>query len=344
MEIILDKDFATNYFSAEQTDTHIWKNFKKFFLKKVRYFKLVTNYSSFEEMRKDEFGLYFLELFADKLTTVEYNQISSTPKWIENHIREKGGFRIYLVEFDVKNCAHFRSNFGYEFISTKNLEVIWKKYLTKEIEKSVDAPPDPNDETLFNSWRDLKTVSLSPTNSIIIVDKYILCDKQTQRIQDNLIPALANIIPENYHGQLDIIILSEEIVSNQKTRSTEEKAKEVYDQIRGSLSNLKSINFKLKILIHSKAFYPNDFMSLHDRLIYTNYYTIESGQGFNLFNGKQRLCANSKVQIHFNFQPFYMKVLPRHIESLKKYIDKLKRVEVHNMFKYYPDTECKLLN
>jgi len=55
--------------------------------------------------------------------------------------------------------------------------------------------------------------------------------------------------------------------------------------------------------------------------------------------------ANSKVEVHFYFQSYWMRVLPRHMEALKKYIQKVIQVEVRKeQFKYYPDVECKLLN
>lgn len=344
MEIFLDKDFVAGYWTTALKDDPVWRDFEKGFLKQIRNFKLITNYTSQLEMMDDEKGLHFLELFADKVSEIEYNDYLMKDVWIENHIKKKGGYRIFLVELDVIDCAHFRSIFGYEFISTKNLGVVWKKYLTKEIKKSVDVQPDPKDQELFNGWQDLSFVGQCPTNSIVIIDKYILCNKYNQRLKDNLIPLLEILIPEKYMGRIDLLIMSEEFLSEQRDRPTDEKVKDIYNHILTSIYKFKSIEFKINILVHNKAFYPFNNMIIHDRIIYTNYYTIESGPGFNLFEGKKRLCVNSTVDIHFNFQPFYMKVLPRHIESLKKYIDKLKRVEVHNMFKYYPDTECKLLN
>jgi len=346
MEIYLDKDFVRNFWTFRPNDQNVWDDFEKEFLKKISNFKLITNYQSIEEMATNEKDSIFLELFADKMNQrIEFVGEKTKEEWIEESISNSGGFKIFLVELEDMAFDFFSSTAGYEFISTKNLEVVWKKYITKEVKKSIDIPPNSKDSDLFNEWRDLEMVKNSPTNSIIVVDKYILCDKSNQKIEDNLIPILDMIIPSKYFGRLDVLIIAEEIKSIERNRLTEVKVKEILDRFKKYFSKYQSIDLRFKILIHDKSFYPKDSMNFHDRFIYTNYYTLESGAGFNLFEGKKRICANSKVEIHFNFQSYYMRILPRHMEGLEKYIEKVKRMEVmKDRFKFYPDVECKLLN
>lgn len=344
MEIYFDKDFMQNFFLAKRNKENYWADFEKEFLNKIRNYTLITNFQSQEEMEQSEYGAIFLDLLADKVKRVIFINESEKDKWIMQSIADSGGYKFFLLELDDSKTSSYAQSLGYEFISTLNFEKVWSKYMDKEIRKSIDSLPNSKDPDIFDGWSDLKIVKQSPTNTIIIVDKYILSDKSNQKITDNLIPALESIIPNNYRGKLDIMIISEEIKSNEKNRSENEKAKEIVKKLSKHFSNDNQTDIWVKILIHNKSFYPIENMKFHDRFIYTNNYTIECGEGFNLFEGKKRICSASKVEIHFNYQPFFMGVLPRHMAALRKYIAKVKRTEVRpDQFKFYPDTECKLL-
>lgn len=343
MEIYLDKDFARNFWASQLSNTSIWKDFKDNFLNQVRYFNLITNYASEDEMLKSENGRLFYKIFSAKVRGIKYTGEINKNKWVNDANYSSGGYKFYLIEFTDSDLISI-SNKGYEIISTTTLEDRWSNYLIKKIDKAIDIPANQSNPDLFNSWKDLKIVSKCPTNSIIIIDNYILCDTKGQRIEDNLIPALDNLVPQKHEGTLDVLIVSEKIQSNVKSIDISTKAKEIHDQLIKYFEKYPSIEFKFKILIHDKTFHPEDGMEIHDRIIFTNYYTLTCGVGFNLFNGRKRKCVNSEVQIRFNFQPYEMQKYPRHLISLKKYIAKVLRTEVvPGRFKFYPDVDCKLL-
>lgn len=340
MKVYIDKCFVHRFWSI-RNEKEILNSFYNSFLKKLNGCTIVTNFLSFDEIRENDNS----ELFFDIL--FEYSlDINFSPDLFDtsNIIKEtsKGGFKIFFVELANVIIEELEKKTGYVFISTENIEKEWlfiNNY--KNVEKLLCLPAG-NDSDSFNGWEDLKFISKIPSSSIIILDKYILSNNSNNRISDNLIPLIEQILPERYEGVVNVMIISEDILS--KTTNLKKAAKDILNILD---LHFNKLNPKLKFTIvhHNKAFYPSESVEMHDRYVYTNYFTIDCQRGFSLFKKGKRIIANSSVEIYFNFQHPKTKMLKTHIQGVKDYISKMKRLETYyEIFKSYPEEfECSLL-
>jgi hypothetical protein len=334
MEIYLDKNFIRKFWDLPQNLKEIITDFKDSFLFHAGKCTIITNYSGFEEVENDDEGFLFFEMLFENDAELSFNADLSKDGVIE--YSQSGGYKIFFVEYDLENLISLRRNIGYAFIGNENFKSAWSLFQEKMIFKTIDAPFDKNDPSLFKDWSDFSHFKKVPVNSIIICDKYILSNKRNAEIKNNLLKILENLIPEDYLGTLDLLIISEKIdeLSGQDELL---KVKKIAGQIHSLLAKYKNIKFKICIAKNQKSFKPRDGMELHDRIIYSNYYTIESTAGFSLYiNNKERITSNSNIRMYFNFQAGYMKMLDRHNQNLLKYLKKLERIEI-NSFKYFPD-------
>ncbi len=346
MEIFIDKNFVRNYWVSNGNKS-IRDDFQNKFLKHSNLCTIITNYSSLAEIQANEDDMVLFELLFEGVPKMVYNaNLSSYEKLLE--LTEKGGYRIFFDEFNSPVHSKLEENSGYRFISSKTFDEKWEQFMRiNDFEKSVSLPPNSNDSDVFNAWPDLRITKEIPTNSILIIDKYILSNKSTNQFTYNLFPLIENLLPSNFHGTLYISILSEEILSNEKNKALDLRAKKVYQMLNSHFSRFKDMKIRFSIIHHNKQFYPEGNPDIHDRIIYTNYYHINSPSGFDLFHKGKRVSRNSQVIIKFNFYRFQMKDLPYNIKCIKSYLQKMKRIEaVSDIFKSYPYEilGCPLLN
>lgn len=142
--------------------------------------------------------------------------------------------------------------------------------------------------------------------------------------------------------EVDILIISS-IREDEIGKSLEETAIEIHRFLNSRLAKYKEMKLNISLVYHHKIFNPSDNPDFHDRNIYTNYYTLNCGAGFSLFQNKKRIQANSEIAINFNFQSRQMRILPRRLKSIVRYIEKLKRTDSMNEFKYYPEIRCSII-
>lgn len=348
MEVYIDKNFVTNYWTID-SDDDIIDSFCNDFLKYSNRYTLITNYTSFDEIElSDEASLFFDELIL--------RQNPAEIVYVDNLLEEdcltscltSGNLKILFLECANERATHLETTFGYQVINTENLKNKWSKFIHfNDIEKTMVLEVDSSDVEVFNGWEDLKFISEFPNNSIVIVDRYILSDKSNGRIKENLIPMLEQIIPATFGGELHVSILSESILPNVGAAEVE-KAKQIHGQLNSHFARYKSLKIKFTILKIDKAFYSKNQPNIHDRHIYTNYFTIKSGIGFDLFSNGKRKLEDSELSIRFNYHPRQMKTLPAKLEGLKTYINNMKKTEKLNAFKIFPidfrKFNCALLN
>lgn len=332
MEVFLDKDFISNFWNISSSDKPIIDDFKDTIFKKAKNFCLKTNFSSFEEIRENEEYSVIMEMLFESIPELEFSDQLQKSDWLDNELNANGGYKLFLIELEQKECEAYTKRTGFEFICTGNLSSCWKKYLNKEIEKSLLNLGNDKDPDVLNNWEDLSFVRQSPTNSIIVVDRYIFRNSNYQKIEENLYPLLEAIIPIDICGSLDILIIAEDI-----------------SQLLFQRINRHFAKFQKKIVIKfSFIKWAYDFMdnqSIHDRFIYTNYYTIYSGPGFNLFNNNVLKESNGLFFIRFSFTEKNMKNYPYHLMQLKNYVMECTREDNSEMLKFYPDNiHCTMLN
>lgn len=147
------------------------------------------------------------------------------------------------------------------------------------------------------------------TNFIIISDHHILCDKDGQKIKNNLIPMLKESLDRNH--SYSVFIFTE------LTKDYEKKRGQINSALNGYLVKIHLFNF----LPEFESF---DF---HDRILYSNYTLTDSGKGFNLNSTKPK---NSLIVSESIFEKLTFKRFNTHLKELEKYIRKLEKLEHGN--------------
>lgn len=345
MTIFLDKEFVRNFWSVSWNKEAVLEHFKTQFLRNTNGATIFTNYSSLEEISKNDEDTFFLEELFEGVPKMEFNtNLLDRDEMIEQS--NKGGFKIFFIEQDDKLNGQLEQELGYEFLSSNTINEKWERHFkNRSIIKTLSLAPDKNDPDIFNGWSDLEFVSESANNSILLIDKYILSDNSTNRLKENLFPLLKSILPKSTETSLYLTIISGEILSTRNNMSVIERAQDVYRQIHSFLAQYRYPKVVLSIINNDKMFYPGE-LDMHDRIIYTNNYYLKSTKGWDLYINGKRKIVNSTIEVHFNFQRFQMKELRGHFTMINEYLRKMKRMEVMDtIFKHYPATiENPLLN
>jgi hypothetical protein len=339
-EIYIDKSFVRNFWRLDLSN-EVVADFRNSFLLKSKNFILITNYHSLDEIKQNEEDLLFFEMLWEGTPEMEFLIETDREKWID-YPGQSRGYKLYFLEISNTKCYDLSKKCGYVILNTNLLINEWSKFAEKYVVKALDVLPRQGDQEVFNSWLDLAFIKNCPSNTIIILDRYILTDRKKQKVSDNLVPLILSIASVEKSKKIDVLIITEQISSLERSIDLNQRAMNIHKRLIKDLAN-KASQFNVSILIYNKAFQPESNPEFHDRIVYTNYYTIKCGVGFNLFDGRRRLIFNSEIEVHFNFQSYYMRALPRHLNSISNYFDKVERTEVLNQFKYYPDVQCALL-
>jgi len=345
MEVYLDKNFVRNYWGVS-VDKSILNAFENNFLKQLKKCTVICNYENLEEIQssEDDSVLFDLILESGHPDIVFLPDLTSDENLIS--CMSNGDTKLFFVEIDEEKITELEKEYGYRIITTNTLEKKWHGFIQfEQVEKSVAEPVEESDDDIFNKWEDLSFIKLFPTNSIVFVDKYILSDKKNSRLKNNLIPLLHNLIPETYTGELSIVILSEMFLSDDKKLIDQAKAQRIHQILNRKFAKYKNVKLKFTIVSHNKSFYAGNQPVIHDRYIYTNYFTLTSGSGFDLFNDNgDRKIINSNVVIDFNFRKHRLKTLPAILEGLRHYFQKIRTIQTVQ-FKSYPEKfDCALLD
>jgi len=179
----------------------------------------------------------------------------------------------------------------------------------------------------IKNWSPLNAINTLPLNEIIISDNYILTDKQNQKIDDNIIPLLKAIINETSLEIKASIFTSDLNPIRNEPEKIKEKARKACNKLNRVLSDY---NIKYKV-ISSTGFGIN--ISLHDRIILTNFITIDCGKGFNIFPW---MTNTSQIVVDSIFDKYTYNRLKNLKNCFQEYRTHLTGIETNN-FKYYPE-------
>ncbi|MDA3779478.1 MAG: hypothetical protein PF487_04530 [Bacteroidales bacterium] len=335
MRVYLDKKFVRNFWNLREDDKGILDHFTRTILHQTAHYELVTNYISFDEIRENEEDEMLFEMIFEGVPELHFENFNVDNEFIM-HCTKEGGILLFLTEQNNEQETLWTKEYGYEFFSNNSLIQKWEKYFdNKEMKRSLSKAEKHSIEFDFNGWQDLSFIKKTPYKSLVIVDKYVL--KSEALIKENLIPLIENILPECGIKELNILIIAENILNIKHNTQTDEPFKKAHDLITNLLSKYKNIKFNISIVLHNKSFYPKGAQDLHDRIIYTNYYTIEGPSGFEVYKNNERIINNnSKIGASSNFNAYNMHVIPSHLSAIKQYLKKIIRTESLN-FKYYPE-------
>lgn len=230
----------------------------------------------------------------------------------------------------------FRGNFSQDIVFTK-YEKNWFKeaerrgalcftfenYEAKidELIKKLSFKIDLSEE--FTSWNILPNGF--PFNKLIIADGYILTDKSNQRMDENIIPLLQNLLKGKEEDKVTI-----EFYVKAEKQTKELNERDLTQKITSVRKMLKDYQIEFKVI--NNSYYACNTYDFHDRTIINSFQLIECGKGFNLFPFKK---SNSQIisETIFDFYSY------KRIKNLKKmhsdYFEALKNVgDNPNYFKY----------
>ncbi len=276
-EIYLQFKFLVQFYQSKpdqnllqlNQEQKLWWDFHHFLSENNLEVCIDLEYDRFKELSKEHpFLIYFLNLFEQgkesiSLDTLPFEQLE------EDTFYEKGSFcKFFGLDTEQENCKQKQEKYGFLFFNYEMLYKTIQKFSIKALEDNnlrllkFGTNTEQGTPSL-NSWADLKNYN-HPINSLIICDRYLL--NSEYGLTENLIPILKNLL--NPDTTTDVLILGNAFKLNLGT---------IRDKIATALSSLK-VNISIcKIDLHDS----------HDRMIFTNYFHIQSGQSFCYFKGGQ---------------------------------------------------------
>lgn len=169
----------------------------------------------------------------------------------KDQIESKGGICLYWEDYEQKIKTIFDS--------------LHQEYLLSENE--------------FDSWALLNKFSILPIKKVIIEDPYILSNNFNQKITENLIPLISNLLM-GQNERSPLYIYTSKVLNQYEEdhgKKIEKALKERYYLLLSRLS--KHVN--QVVFIESNTLKKE--YDQHDRYLYTSFGLISIGKGFNLF-------------------------------------------------------------
>jgi hypothetical protein len=192
-------------------------------------------------------------------------------------------------------------------------------YIIKRSHFKIDLSENFPGWELFKIFRDI------PFNKLVINDNYILVDKGHQSLDKNLVLLLTEILVGK-REKVEINIFTKDLnpISSQ-VNHIKEAAKKRYTKL-----NSKLANYPKNICIYNNSLQPNG-IDLHDRVLISNYLSIDSGKGFNLVPHKK---SNSQIIVESIFDKYTYKRIKNHLKIYDQYIKKLETLETSNFVRF----------
>lgn len=150
--------------------------------------------------------------------------------------------------------------------------------------------------SIFKSWYDFGLRNF-PVKSIVVIDPYLFND--ADEIWANLPLIIEGLIDIHKNSQNTNILLIVGGDVNKRFDSSTFISKRM--ELFRSIIDEK---YKINTLQISVAYIKGEF--LHDRFIFSNYYFMDAGSGFNLYSGKETFNSNkpNKVTLKFLSSPY----------------------------------------
>ena len=309
MELYIDKEFLDNFY-LDYNDKPIQEIVKKIFIEYGQK-RVFVNYdaANFEKLENEN------EFFA-----LISNIIPPTPvNSIKEHLFSKSDFRQTIVF----------SNYNEEWlkdIESKGALCFCFENFEEKIKNIIDQLHFRIDlSESFTDWNFLSKFHFLDFNTITISDRYILSDKDNQKIDDNLIPVLKSFF-SNKKTEIKIDILTKELNAiSSSDNHKKEKAKKIINKLNRVFANSKA---KFNIIMND---FPSHYV-MHDRSIATNFSLLECGKGFNLIPFK---ASDSEIRSETIFDKYTYNRLKNIQQKQKEYTRKLMSLNTMK-FKMYP--------
>lgn len=317
--LVIDKEFLDKFLISYQEDNPEHVDLRKFF-KKIRDFELLINVNDLDDLKIAADNNPLLEELIDTkppATICNPGLVESIGK--NSFFEEQPPYTLFFIESGNDEQAILRA--GYENINSFNLCEKWKIYCSvrEDLKRKVTKDRDVPKNLRFDSWTDLKQFA-HPVHSIFIFDRYILADKSNQRIMDNLLPLLKNLLNISSSSKpVEITIISQ----------CDDLMKE-FKKLKDMLSMELKVPFHLNLYKHDKSYYPRNFEGLHFRRVFTNYFTLKPDDSFNFFKRNGDVNNIAEISILFSFNNADWVMTKSDLQHLKDYISEIERLSAQN--------------
>lgn len=314
------------------------------FLRKIRGVEVYINVASIEELQK-------------LITTNEvYSLISEISSPIilnfkerlqDKHFYREGSIsKLFFIES--KDEESLQNGCNFYFISNATLKNKWELFLSNrdDSELMIKSNPSPDEIGVFRSWTDLNLFK-HKTRNILVFDLYVLANKTGQRISDNLLPCISQLIKNTNGGPDELTIITNDLNQNKKNYWFQKDI----DQLSVHLTPLQKRIGNINYIKYDKT-KVSRIDPEHNRCIVTNYFYIRFPAGLNVF--KENKEVNHRDEIRFdsilkNRTRIFVKEL---LSNLKQYTSSLKQIDTGvddsaqsiKHYYYYPNSKSRFLN
>ncbi len=275
-EIYLQFDFLVQFYQEKPNQDLIefneqqklWYDFHSFLSEDNLELTIGLDADVFENLKEaNPFLIYFYNLFGQGKDI--FLDVQPFEELENDNFYQKGSFcKFFALTESEQYCDLKIEKYGFLFFNNSSLyQKISKlsiKYLEDNNLRSLKlGAKTANSVPKLNDWKDLKNYA-HPINSIIICDRYLL--NSDYGFKDNLMPMLKILLNPKTHT--DILILGNEFKLS---------LSKFEENIKTELPNFDITISICKISLNDS----------HDRMIFTNFFHIKSGQSFTYFkNGK----------------------------------------------------------
>ncbi len=180
----------------------------------------------------------------------------------------------------------------------------------------------------FTGWDSFVSLQKVPFNYVLVNDNYLLTDKARQKMDKNIIPFLKIILKGKSEQEIKLDVYTKDFNPKQPRRDEQIKvaAKKRFGKLNRGLAN-----FRKKSRLINNDLKPSSY-DFHDRVVLSNFFSIDSGQGFNLIPHKK---SNSQVIVETIFDKYTYKRIKNLMKMHNEYVEKLERLETVK-FKMFP--------
>lgn len=283
----------------------------------LEYSEIVTDVSE-EMILHDKFLMFLIK--QKKYQRCDENYISKQIDALETANNTENLCATYLLDKNTSECDGIEEKFGVIVLNVSSINN--RRFIFKGDGFSLDK------KTRYGlRYLTFKEKLSYPCNSMIIIDPYLLIDRETDAENGNVkYPGIEN----NLESLLDAMLPSQLSVDFHLTiiscLKIQDEIKKVYEKVKKCIKRIrKELPLKLNLVYTSKG-YSNRIESFHSRHVLSNTFAIDSEDGLDLFNNLGYLTKNN---------PSVSIVFPRvfgdarqdmtkyfnWIVSIKKYID-----------------------
>lgn len=164
----------------------------------------------------------------------------------------------------------------------------------------------------FTGWKNLALDKL-PINSLYIIDPYFLKDRKLAEIN---LPEIVKGLVGNRSSvkAIEIALFVKHDLNDPRFQKTKEAN---YHKLNEILKNLyPNKNFVLSILYIPES-------KMHDRYLFTNFYYLSIGKGFNIYNERKKTDQqkSNNLDIQLLTEPSSFKVYLKRLMEVRNWID-----------------------